>query len=70
LFLDVVVPTKVFGNAGRASKSGAPVLVWIYGGSYTFGSKTYWGNPAGLLAQAQSSTEKGIIFVAMNYRVS
>ena len=32
LFLDVVVPKKIFDNAG--SGSGAAVLVWIYGGGY------------------------------------
>lgn len=35
LFLDVMVPKSIFDNGG-----GAPVIVWIYGGGYTAGSKT------------------------------
>lgn len=48
LFLDVLVPKKIFDKAGNGA--GAPVLVWIYGGGYTAGSKSGSGNPAGLLA--------------------
>jgi carboxylesterase type B len=49
-------------NVGRS----APVLVWIYGGGYTAGSKWQFGSGAGLLKQAASP----IIYVALNYRVS
>jgi carboxylesterase type B len=63
LFLDVNVPKKVFD--GRSKKKGAPVLVWIYGGGYTAGSKWQFGSGAGLLAAA----EEPIIYVALNYRV-
>ena len=45
----------------------APVLVWIYGGGYTEGSKNY--NPAGLISQSQENNGEGFIFVAMNYRL-
>jgi len=38
LFLDVQVPTSIYNNRGKGY--GAPVLVWIYGGGYTAGSKT------------------------------
>jgi carboxylesterase type B len=64
LFLDVNVPRTVWEkrNVGR----GAPVLVWIYGGGYTAGSKWQFGSGAGLLKQAASP----IIYVALNYRVS
>lgn len=47
----------------------APVLIWIYGGGYTGGSKVSSGNPAGLIAQSQKDGSPGIIFVAMNYRL-
>ena len=59
LFLDVVVPKAIFDNAGK--DSGAPVLVWIYGGGYTTGSKSSWGNPAGLLARSEEDGQSGII---------
>src|ERR1700753_3884957 len=59
LFLDVVVPKAIFDNAGKGS--GAPVMVWIYGGGYTAGSESCFGNPAGLIARSQSSGTSGII---------
>lgn len=65
LFLDVFVPEDVFENAGKGF--GAPVLVWIYGGGYTGGSKN--ANPAGLLAASGNSTNGDVIYVAMNYRL-
>ncbi|EXJ65504.1 hypothetical protein A1O7_01845 [Cladophialophora yegresii CBS 114405] len=73
LFLDVIVPKKVFDGARsrirRRQSSGAPVLVWIYGGGYTGGSKGGSGNPSGLIASSQAGGGNGIIFVAMNYRL-
>lgn len=50
LFLDVLAPKAIFDNAGKGA--GAPVLVWIYGGGYTEGSKSGSGNPAGLLLRS------------------
>ncbi|KAF2769025.1 carboxylesterase family protein-like protein [Teratosphaeria nubilosa] len=67
LFLDVVVPEKVFNNAGKGYD--APVLVWIYGGGYTAGSKSGSGNPAGLIAQSQDNSKDGLIYVSLNYRL-
>lgn len=69
LFLDVVVPKQVFDQAGNSSCGGAPVMVWIYGGGYTLGSKTANGSPAGLIKASQASGSPGVIYVAMNYRV-
>ncbi len=69
LFLDVVVPKQIFDQAGNQSCSGAPVMVWIYGGGYTFGNKNGNGNPAGLIKASQASGSTGIIYVALNYRV-
>jgi carboxylesterase type B len=68
LFLDVMVPKEVFEN--KKKDKGAAVLVWIYGGGYTAGSKSEPGNPAGLIKASQSSGGPGVIYVAMNYRVS
>jgi len=59
LFLDVVVPKTIYDNAGKGN--GAPVMVWIYGGGYTEGSKSGSGNPAGLIARSESNSTDGII---------
>lgn len=43
------------------------ILVRIYGGAYTLGSKN--NNPAGLIKASQVNNTPGIIHVAMNYRL-
>lgn len=68
LFLDVVVPQHLFKKKAKKGK-GAAVLVWIYGGGYTAGSKTGGYNPAGLLARSQDGDDDGVIYVALNYRL-
>ncbi|CAM1505200.1 Fc.00g108370.m01.CDS01 [Cosmosporella sp. VM-42] len=74
LFLDVHVPRKIFKRASEKSKKkcDAPVLVWIHGGGYVFGSKngvpTPGYDPVGLLKHAQQYDD-GMIFVALNYRL-
>lgn len=74
LFLDVVVPQKVFHRAQQkkknfvAKKNLAPVMVWIYGGGFTQGDKTLY-NPAGLIERSEARGEE-IVYVALNYRVS
>lgn len=68
LFLDVVVPEKVFSRAQSSSASKkdlAPVLVWIYGGGYVSGDKSFY-DPSGLIDRSND----GIVYVALNYRVS
>lgn len=67
LFLDVVVPKRIFDNAGQGS--GAPVLVWFYGGGYTAGSKAGSGNPAGLIKRSTNKMATGVIYVSLNYRL-
>ena len=73
LFLDVVVPEKIFSRVTKTANAndGAPVLVWIYGGGYTAGEKTGFGqyNPAGLIEASQTSGSDGIVFVSFNYRL-
>lgn len=49
--------------------SKAPVLIWIYGGGFAFGSKTSSGSAAGLIARSLQNGSEGVIFVAMNYRL-
>ncbi|KAJ5206443.1 Carboxylesterase type B [Penicillium cf. griseofulvum] len=72
LFLDVVVPRKVFerarGDSPESRKNLAPVLVWIYGGGYVGGEK---GNldPTGLIERSMRGNDDGIVYVAMNYRL-
>ncbi|KAL8702647.1 MAG: hypothetical protein Q9201_004172 [Fulgogasparrea decipioides] len=74
LFLDVVVPERVFSQASNSTSNdtGAPVLVWIHGGGYTLGEKTGNGvyNSAGLIKASQVSGAEGVIYVALNYRAS
>ncbi|KAB8336748.1 hypothetical protein FH972_021057 [Carpinus fangiana] len=68
LFLDVVVPKKIFQQA--RSYSGAPVLVWIYGGGYTIGRKGGENYPpSGLIGRSSSYGQPGIVYVAINYRL-
>ena len=73
LFLDVLVPKAVYGKSTRtvSAGSGAPVLVWIYGGGYTTGEKTGFGqyNPARLIEASRASGSEGLVFVSMNYRL-
>ncbi|KAH7322570.1 Alpha/Beta hydrolase protein [Stachybotrys elegans] len=71
LFLDVHVPKKVFKKAG--SGKGVPVLAWIHGGGFAFGSKsghpTPYMNPDGIIFEAQKINDEGLVFVAINYRL-
>ncbi|KAF2201520.1 acetylcholinesterase precursor [Delitschia confertaspora ATCC 74209] len=67
LFLDVFAPKSIFENANKTKNHGAPVLVWIYGGGYTGGSKNI--NPSGLLAASGNVSNGEVIIVAMNYRL-
>ena len=67
LFLDVYVP----GKAIRNPSLGLPVVVWIYGGAYIFGSKDNFEpllpfyDGSGLIYESGGE----IIFVTMNYRL-
>lgn len=75
LFLDVIVPKSIFDNRNnrykRHDKAGAPVLLWIYGGGYTFGSKQQGGfyNPSGLINASLANGGQGVVYVAINYRL-
>lgn len=72
LFLDVIVPKKTFDSSQLASNAtgGSPVLVWIYGGGFSYSDKTSYGNPAGLVKASGLINHGGVIVVALNYRVS
>lgn len=70
LFLDVIVPQSIFNKKkSKKNRRGAAVLVWIYGGGYTGGSKTGGFNPTGLLARSEDNGDDGVIYVAINYRL-
>jgi carboxylesterase type B len=73
LFLDVVVPKKIFDRTkckdGKSRKNLAPVLVWIYGGGYVGGEKS-GSDPTGLIQRSMGGHDDGIVYVALNYRVS
>ncbi|KAH6654298.1 Alpha/Beta hydrolase protein [Truncatella angustata] len=62
LVLDIYVPTDIY-NAGLVAA--APVLVWIHGGGFAYGSKTGSGQVAGLLARSNNTA----IIVSINYRL-
>ena len=63
-----MVPATVFHKqASRSTR--APVLVWFYGGGFTTGYKTEWP-PADLLKRSYGGNTEGLMFVAVNYRVS
>jgi carboxylesterase type B len=73
LFLDVVVPKDIFertkNKTATSRKNLAPVLVWIYGGGYVGGDKSS-SNPTGLIQRSRLGNNDGIVYVALNYRVS
>ena len=72
LFLDVVVPSKIFHRANHkgfvSGNSLAPVLVWIFGGGYVGGEKSS-NDPSELISRSMVVGD-GIVYVAINYRVS
>ena len=69
LFLDVVVPERIFQSRSTQNRSSrAPVLVWIYGGGYTSGEKSGY-NAAGLIKASAASGSEGVVFVSFNYRL-
>lgn len=70
LFLDLVVPKRVFARASNTTNntSGAPVLVWINGGGYTSGDKSAY-SAAGLIKASQTNNSDGVVFVSLNYRL-
>ncbi|KAB8214119.1 Alpha/Beta hydrolase protein [Aspergillus novoparasiticus] len=72
LFLDVVVPQKVFDRAqGKTpvpKESLAPVIVYFCGGGYVLGDKG-GVDPSGLIQRSQQQGKDGVIYVALNYRL-
>ncbi|KAF4630748.1 hypothetical protein G7Y89_g7392 [Cudoniella acicularis] len=69
LFLDVVVPKTIFDRAQNSSQTLSPVLVWIHGGGFVAGSKTFFGSPISLVQHSQNETSDGVVYVSLNYRL-
>ncbi|KAG8525589.1 uncharacterized protein KY384_009233 [Bacidia gigantensis] len=71
LFLDVIVPAKVFQNREPSGKKLAkrwdlaPVLFNIFGGGFYSGDKAGFYKPQGLLERSQDS----FVYVSINYRL-
>ena len=72
LFLDVYVPAALscqpFEGSAHTNDVAVPVLHWIYGGAYAFGSKEFYFTPLGLFDQLLSQ-DNPFILVASNYRM-
>ncbi|KAI9803612.1 MAG: hypothetical protein M1825_001955 [Sarcosagium campestre] len=69
LFLDIFVPKEFLPRSKRKRIDPAPVIVWFHGGGYVSGDKSGLGSPAGLLERSKTGTAKGVIIVAINYRL-
>ncbi|CAH0058551.1 unnamed protein product [Clonostachys solani] len=66
LFLDLYVPKQVLARS--SSDAPAPVVVWLYGGAFAYGSKNQLGplyTGRAILSRSKYQT----IFVAGNYRL-
>ena len=64
LFLDVYVPSNLSASAS------VPVIHFLYGSAYAFGSKELFANPMGLYDELLSTKPaRPFIFVASNYRM-
>ncbi|KAK7229406.1 hypothetical protein V2G26_001576 [Clonostachys chloroleuca] len=66
LFLDLYVPKKVLARS--SSDAPAPVVVWLYGGAFAYGSKNQLG-PLYTGRAILSKSKYQTIFVAGNYRL-
>ncbi|KAI5122703.1 hypothetical protein M0805_009756 [Coniferiporia weirii] len=58
---------NVFRPAGINSTSGLPVMVWVYGGEYAFGSSSQYNASALLAGSMRRGTP--IVYVSLNYRL-
>ncbi|CAN9427310.1 unnamed protein product [Alternaria alternata] len=75
LFLDVYVPSWALEPDSGVDEDPLPVVVWIYGGAYIFGSKDLAFNTTDGLFQAydgqgiRDAADQGVIWVTGNYRM-
>ncbi|RKF81217.1 Carboxylesterase patB [Golovinomyces cichoracearum] len=70
LFLDVVVPKKVWEQSEAHPERGhAPVLIWIHNGGFTAGDKSLQKDPSLLLRRGLQLHEGGMVIVSISYRL-
>jgi carboxylesterase type B len=75
LFLDVYVPSWALEPDAGVDESPLPVVVWIYGGAYIFGSKDLVFNTTDGVFQAydgqgiREAADQNVIWVTGNYRM-
>ncbi|POS87317.1 hypothetical protein EPUL_001685 [Erysiphe pulchra] len=69
LFLDILVPEKVWNQTRGKNKSLTAVVVYIHGGGFTSGDKSLKEDPSPLLARGLDLDPQGIIVVSINYRL-
>jgi arylformamidase len=62
--LDIYVPDPATDRPDIYVKTGRPIVVWIHGGGWAGGDKTY-----AISALSRACTEKGYLFVSVNYRL-
>jgi carboxylesterase type B len=68
LFLDLYVSKSVYAGGEASPTPSLPVVVWIYGGAYAFGSKDQEG-PLYTGQALLRASRYGAIFVVGNYRI-
>lgn len=69
LFLDILVPVKVWEQIRSKTQGLAAVLIYIHGGGFTSGDKSLKEDPSPLLARGLDLDARGVIVVSINYRL-
>jgi arylformamidase len=62
--LDIYVPDPATDRPDIYVKTGRPIVVWIHGGGWAGGDKTY-----AIAALSRACTDRGYLFVSVNYRL-
>lgn len=62
--LDIYVPAPATDRPNIYVKTGRPIVVWIHGGGWAAGDKTY-----AISSLSGACTDRGYVFVSLNYRL-
>jgi|HubBroStandDraft_1064217.scaffolds.fasta_scaffold32401_2 arylformamidase len=62
--LDIYAPDPATDRPDIYVKTGRPIVVWIHGGGWAAGDKTF-----AIAALSSACTERGYLFVSVNYRL-